>query len=387
MTNRLLFVLISALLVVPLLTGGLLGARPSDEDDEPYKFLTVFTEVLRLVRTVYVEEPDLDSLMSGAMDGAADALDPFSFFVPAENAAAFGKAEEEGRQQSGLIVLKERGVAFAVTVDMGGAADKAGLERGDILSKIRGRSTRDLAMWEIHEILAGRRSKQVELEVVRQGKPQDLVLELGPAPMAQPQLDEVDGYQVLSVPSFGADTRQRVAELLKVVADRPVLIDLRGNAGGSPENAYQVAGLFSTGKLGELRKRDQTVREFTNLEQTLYNGTPSLLVDRGSQGAAEIFAAVLLQSSDGLLVGESTFGHAGRSQRVTLTSGAFLELTDAFYTGPDLSPLDDGLTPEVVVRLRRFRGEEEEGDEVLQRAIEALQERAAESSLGERKAA
>ena len=152
--QRIVFVLISASLVVSLLSGGFLGAGPRDDEDDPYKYLSVFTEVLRLVRTVYVEEPDIDTLMAGAMDGATDALDPFSFYVPARRAKSFDGADRVGRQRSGLLVLKERGVAFVASVDPGGAGEKAGVRRGDIISELEERSTRDMPMWELHQFFA-----------------------------------------------------------------------------------------------------------------------------------------------------------------------------------------------------------------------------------------
>ena len=85
--SRILFFLISAVIVFPLLAATLVRAadktQAKPEDDSFYKYLSVFSETLGLVRQAYVDEPDMNTLMSTALDGTTDALDPFSLYVPA----------------------------------------------------------------------------------------------------------------------------------------------------------------------------------------------------------------------------------------------------------------------------------------------------------------
>ncbi len=381
--SRLVFATLSGLVVVPLLSGAMLSARPRDDaDDSLYKYLSVFTEVLRLVRTAYVEEPELDRLMAGAMDGAADALDPFSMYVPASQVEEFDRAERIGRRHHGLLVLKERGVAFVAAVDVGSPAERAGIRRGDIVAKLNDRSTRDMPMWELRQTLAGPAGSTLAVELVRQASPLLVDVELGPFPVPAPSVSELGGRAVVRVPGFDDDTSSELAKILRDLGPRPILLDLRGVAGGNPKAAYRCGGLFVPGNLGRLEGRRGVVETFEGQSEPAFVGEVALLVDRGSQGAAEVFSAVLVQGAGAVLVGETTFGHAGRSERLSLQSGGFLELTRAFYTGPDGKPLVDGLEPELVVR-RRFFDEEASEDEVLKGAIELLEERAA----GLRKAA
>ena len=76
------------------------------------------------------------------------------------------------------------------------------------------------------------------------------------------------------------------------------------------------------------------------------------------------------------MVGEHSFGYAGRLSLMPLSSGAHLRLTDAFYAGPDGEPISEGLEPdvEVSVRTRSFAEKDIEIDQLtLQRALEVLQ--------------
>ena len=77
--SRILFVLISLALLVPVFSASLsrAAAEGDEEEDSLYKQLSVFSEVLSLIRRAYVEEASVDSLMVGALEGTTDALDPF----------------------------------------------------------------------------------------------------------------------------------------------------------------------------------------------------------------------------------------------------------------------------------------------------------------------
>ena len=102
--SRLVFLLVSGVLVLTILSGTLLGAPTRDDEGEDslYKYLSVFTEVLRLVRQAYVDETDLDLLMNGALDGTPDALDPFSMYVPEDAVQGYLAARQVGESRSGL---------------------------------------------------------------------------------------------------------------------------------------------------------------------------------------------------------------------------------------------------------------------------------------------
>jgi len=380
-TSRLLFFVLSLALVVPLLSGSLQGASAADEaenddGDSFYKYLSVFTEVLRLVRQVYVEEPDIHSLMAGALDGASDALDPFSVYVPPGEVDAYLAASAVGRKHSGVLLLKERGVVFVASVEEGSPASSAGLERGDIVSKVDGISSRALPLWQIREILAREPGSSIPLEIVRRGESQDVTLILGSFDGPAARLEERPGLTVLRISSFGAGTAARVAELLPEQGAGPLLVDLRGVAGGDAEAAYDVARNFAAGELGVLTSRGGTTQKFASEGGETWTGELGVLVDRGSQGPAEILATILRQSAGATVLGEDTFGHAGRAAHVRLASGGMLEITDAFYTGPDGHALDEALEPDVEVEVpfHLLTGKKEEGDPVLDRAIELFLE-------------
>ena len=374
--GRLLFVGVSLLLVLGLASGAWLGAS----DDEPgtdsiYKYITLWEEVLRLIRGSYVEEVDGRGLMAGALDGVSDALDPFSVYVPASEVESYRAAREIGRRHSGLLVLKERGTAYVAAVDRGSPADLAGFELGDIVAGINGRSSREMPLWELRRQLAAPVGSELRLELVRLDESIEQSLVLAEYDLLPPEFEEVRGVGVLTIPSFGADTAVQVDAALAGYEGALLLIDLRGVAGGSVADAYAVAGRFARGELGSLLDREERELQSFAGEGGLFAGDIAVLVDRSSQGAAEVLTAVLQEAVDAELYGEPTFGYAGEVEQIELPNdGGVLELTSAFYTDPDGKRLNRRIRVEQAHRLGAlFFAEPEDGsDPVLEGAIDLI---------------
>jgi carboxyl-terminal processing protease len=413
--SRLLFFLLSALVVIALLGGNLLGAAAGGDeggDDSLYKHLSVFTEVLGLIRQAYVDEPNVDALMAGALDGTTDALDPFSIYVPATEVGPYVQAREIGNRLTGLTLLRERGVAYVVAVDPGSPAAEAGVEVSDLVAKIQGESTRTMPLWEVQEQLVGAPGTRIEMELIRMGESRQASLELrafdpppvsftdapggggaGSADAAASEAFPVESAEpvgLLRVARFEASTAAAVRKALAGAAGRDLLLDLRGVAGGDPTAAYAVAELFAKGELGGLTRKGARLESFAGEAEPVWRGHLVVLVSRGTLGAAEVLATVLRQKAGAELVGERTFGWAGRQDSVDIASGGRLFFTDAFYTGPDGSALKESLEPDHLVDAssRRFGDRDEPvGDLILERGLERVRALADEAAVGEKKAA
>jgi carboxyl-terminal processing protease len=357
--SRIVFFLLSAILVFPLLAATLLRAadagQAKPDDDSFYKYLAVFSETLGLVRQAYVDEPNMDVLMAGALDGTTDALDPFSLYVPASQVSGYLQANTVGKRYSGMTLLKERGIAFVVAVEKGSPGDGAGIKPGDIVAKMNDRSTRVMPLWEMQEALAAKPGSKISMELIRAGEPKQVSFELKAFEPPPVSLDHVDGVAVLRIPTFDDKTAAAVRETLAKNGDKvkdKLLVDLRGVSSGDAESAYATARLFTTGDLGALKRRSEELQVFKSDEQPAWKGKMVIVVDRGTLGAAEVFATVLRQKQKTELVGERTFGHAGRQGSADLSSGGRLLFTEAFYTGPDKKPLNEALKPDLLVDER-----------------------------------
>ncbi len=235
-------------------------------------------------------------------------------------------------------------------------------------------------MWQIEQSLASRRGTTVAVSVLRQGEPKELKLEVDEK-TTEPvvSVQRVRDVPVLRIGRFGKDTAAAVeGELQKLVRTQvdKLVIDVRGVADVDAETAFQVADHLVSGEMGTLEARDQVRQRYTAAGEPLWKGRIVVLTDRGTLGAGEVLARVLDEAADATLVGEPTFGHAGRQAQVELGSGALVELTDAYYTGPKGEPVVESIDPdqEVDERSRTLREKDLSLDElILQRGVAVLE--------------
>lgn len=375
--GRQVFFLLSLAVVVPLLSAGLRRAgADGGGEDSLYKQLSVFSEVLHLIRRAYVDEVSPESLLAAALDGTADALDPLSTFVPAEELQAYAAVRSVGAGHSGLTIVKERGFTAIVAVAPGSPGATAGVKPRDALVEIDGVSTRRMPLWRIQSILAGEPGTRVAIEVMRRGEGLPLELELAEYARTPVSLEERDGGRVLRIhdcePATVGEVDRALAGLEAAGVDR-LLVDLRGVATGDPGLAYAMAELFASGPLGSLRDRAGEIASFSAAGPPVWQGPLVVLIDRGTMGCAEVLASVLKQSGGAQLVGQPSRGHAGRMEMLRLSGGAGLLTTDAFYTGVDGEPLAQSLQPDTRVgEAARGDGDQPPADLILERGLELL---------------
>jgi carboxyl-terminal processing protease len=246
------------------------------------------------------------------------------------------------------------------------------------VAKVNDRTTRQMPLWEMQEILAGKPGTKVTMELIRLGEPVQSSFVLAPFTPSPPSLAEVTGAAVLRIPTFDAETAGQVGKLLQGNTEktrRGIVVDLRGVSSGDPEAAYATAKLFASGDLGILKRRAEEVQTFGAGGPPAWQGRVVVLVDRGTLGAAEILATVLRQKVKADLVGERTFGYAGRQGMAELSTGGRLLFTEAFYTGPDKKPIREALRPDLLVdeRMRTYLEKDVPMSElILRRGVERL---------------
>ncbi|MEO8587586.1 MAG: S41 family peptidase [Acidobacteriota bacterium] len=292
----------SLLLALFVVLPGMGADEKKDGKEALYRPLGLFTEVLGLVRSNYVEPTELKPLLAGSFSGMTEALDPFSEYVPPDKMAAFTayEAAKEKKEilESGIVLARRFGFPVVVAAIAGSPAAAGGVKSDDVIEKIDGQLTRNMALWELESRLSGKAGGRVRLAVVREGKPRHRVLDIVRASWipAAPSTERVDGETVLHVPSFASGTAAALKEILKPLdRTKPLVLDLRSNAMGSFDEAARAAALFvPAGSLGELSGRRIETKTFRSEPgERVHESRLVLLVDSGTAGAAELFASAV----------------------------------------------------------------------------------------------
>jgi len=232
--KRIVFLSLSVALMITLLSGAVFGQATQKSD--VYRYLSIFSEVFDLVRNNYVDQVASDQLMEGAFSGVTDAIDEFSYYVAPNQMPAYKKFVDVEDNGLGLIVTKRFGYAYVVSPLDGSPAEKAGLDAGDFIEKIDGASTQNMAAWQIRTAL--NQQRPVKLHVLRGGETRREEITVKPGAFHPLTLasDTISGIAYVKIPYFEQGTAQQFRKVLEEVHARnarKLIVDLRGNAGGS----------------------------------------------------------------------------------------------------------------------------------------------------------
>jgi carboxyl-terminal processing protease len=354
MSSRVKYVVVSSstLLAILLLIGTVLGQGASQ--DETYKHIGVFTDVVSRIKTEYVEEPDMKSVTLGALNGMLEAIDPFASYLNADQYKDYLKNRDVKRADVGLILSKKFGYVGVVGVVPGSPAAKAGLTTGDMIESIKDIATRDMPLAYADLLLRGDAGTTVALSVVRVQKPEPSAVTLTRTNLTLPPVEEqmLAGSVAYIKPAAlsAAKVQETAAEIRKAQSEgaQKLIIDLRNTAVGEPEDGIAFANLFlNKGRIAYLQGQRVARQNFDADPAKAITTLPTVfLTNRGTADAAEVAAAALMDNKRADLVGEPTYGDASLRRAITMEDGSAIILSVAKYYTPDGKPIQDNrVTP------------------------------------------
>ncbi len=355
--NRAVRTMVLALSFLVLLYAGIGYALARTSQDNTYRSLGVFSEVLQRVQQDYVEEPNIRQVTRGALHGLVESLDPQSGYLSAreyEDYQARIKAHDRG--DVGAVLSKRFGYLMVLTTLPDSPAQKAGLSSGDILETISGFSTREISIRQAEMLLAGEPGTSVKMTTVRHGGTDSHDVEITRAVIPAPRLvtDKLeDDVAYLRVPAFtagrAAEIRQKLGEFSRQGLHKLVL-DLRDCASGSFQESISTANLFvRTGTITSLRGQSVAAKDFpADPQKAVWTGPVTVLISVSTAGPAEVLAAALADDRAAPTIGERTFGNAGEQSTIVLEDGGALLLTTALYHSPSGKSINEaGVKPSV----------------------------------------
>ncbi|MGH9931434.1 MAG: S41 family peptidase [Pyrinomonadaceae bacterium] len=366
MSFRMKFALIlaSATLALYTVVGGWISTRAQQPANDPNAQLRIFESVLQHIQNDYVDEPNMEKVRAGALRGLAYGLDPYSTYLTPEQVREFSKDTKDTQVGIGAELSQVASYLYVIAPMKGSPADQAGVRAGDIIEYIDAKATRDISLYDAKQLLNGAAGSEVKLRVLRaNSRPLTVTVKRSAfrAPAAEGRM-EAGRIGVLRVNSFAqgeaADARARVQDLIKQGAQKMV-VDMRGTAGGSIDEAVAVANLFiKDGTIAQTSGREgRSLRTFTaDPKAAIFSGPVVALIDSGTAGAAEVVASALLERNRGQVVGEKSFGAGAEQQLFTLRGGDGLLLTTIKWASASGKPFlgedrsHSGVTPSVEVK-------------------------------------
>ena len=366
-----------ALVTAAVLTAGF--ARSTISADT-FRQLDLFGEVFEQVHQNYVETPEDQKLIKGAIDGMLAGLDPHSSYMDAED---FSRMQEQTRGSfAGLgiqVVMDNEGpdkgyVKVIAPID-DTPAQRAGMQTNDLITEIDGAAVQGLTIDEAIEKLKGAKGTPVEITVIRdREKPAFKVKMVRDIVRVAAVTHRAEGqYGFIRISNFSEQTEDGLVKAFKAF-DKEIpggakgfVLDLRSNPGGLLDQAVAVSDSFLEG--GEIvstrgRNPKDTLKEMGTAGD-LAKGKPVIvLIDGGSASASEIVAGALQDRNRALLLGTKSFGKGSVQTVIPLQNGlqGALRLTTArYYTPSGRSIQAEGIDPDILMPVL-YPGQDETGE-------------------------
>lgn len=340
-----LIALVVILLVQPTLglTQGENNPSKGILDDELLENISLLSEVLAHIQQNHLDSPDAKPLMYGAIRGMLRTLDPYSQFLPPENYMDF-RTESRGTYGGlGMEIGIRDDRLTIISPFKGTPADQAGLQSGDLISRIDGESTINMTTTAAVEQLRGEPGTQVTITIVRVGESQPLEVTLTRDVIQFPSVEskvlkEDIGY--IRINQFRDNTAgdvDKAFETFNQLEIAGLILDLRSNPGGLLRSAVEIASDFlEPGQLIVYTQGKTPGEEYHAERGKQHKRYPLVvLVNGGSASASEIVAGAIKDHGRGLVMGEKTFGKASVQQVFPLNNGAAVKLTVARYYSPN----------------------------------------------------
>ncbi len=302
------------------------------------------------------------AVIAGFFDALFSHLDPYSRYIPPEQAEA-ERLRRAGRAGVGIGIAARGGSLVVTEVAAGSPAAEAGARPGDRLLAVDGVAARAADAASVSAHLAGPEHTLVEVTLRGpDGRSRTLSLERAPVPAETVTASRQGDMLVLRISGFSRNTGARLAqELIRGLADpvppRGVVIDLRDNRGGVLQQAVDAAALLQDSGLVAITtgRAPEAAHTFVASGHDLARfRAVVVLVDGDTASAAEIMAAALADQRRAAVVGSATLGKGLVQAIETLPDGGELFLTWSRVLAPFGWPIQDlGVLPQVCTSLGR----------------------------------
>ncbi len=240
--------------------------------------------------------------------------DPYTQYFTSEEYNAFLSSLTDTEQVgAGISIQLTDGGLLVLQVLPGSAAEAGGLEAGDIITAIDGRSLEGLDLNQAASLLTGQAGTSFQVTYLRDGESHTVTLTRRAFVVltAHSELWE-DHIGYLSCSAFGPETAGHVQEGLETYASQADhwIMDLRGNGGGEVNAALNTLSYFTgpSDRFIYMLSRGGTVIAQGSQSSQLTDAPLIVLTDGNSASASELFASVIRDTGSGLLVGGRTYG-------------------------------------------------------------------------------
>ena len=349
---------VGAVLGLAVVTGGWLIERGTRSGPVPTKAeaARLFDNVFAKIARSYVDSFDTSAMYRKAVDGMLYELeDPYTSLLAPDKLGQFNEATSGNYAGIGLQVDVRDGWIVVIAPTPGSPAERAGIQPGDRVVEVNGRSAHGWTLEEAMKSFRGKAGTSVALKIERPGMVAAIPLSLEREPLHQSavrriaMLPNAIGY--IDLKAFSDSTDRELARAVSALVTKgavSIILDMRSNPGGLLEQGTRVADLFldKNQRIVSLRGRTpEANREYTDSTAQRWPKLPlTVLVDDRSASAAEIVAGALQDHDRAVIVGEPTYGKGSAQTIIPLGADGGLKITTSRWFTPSGRSISRRLT-------------------------------------------
>ncbi len=338
--------LILAVAAISFFSGGWFLQRGVEGSGGVYQSARVFDEVLARVQAYYVDSIGEAALYQKATEGLLDQLDdPYTVLLQGETYQALTETTTGNYGGLGIQIDVRDGWITVVAPLPDTPAERAGIQTGDQVTAIDGKSTEGWNSEQAVTTLRGQAGTQVVLTVRRAGVSAPMEFKLTRAQIHNRSVSSPTlfsngiGYVWLTSVSQASTRELRQAvDSLRAAGARSLVLDLRDNPGGLLDQGVDVSDLFLNPGQEVVSTRGRapgSSEQFEDEHPQAWPGMPIVvLVNTYSASAAEIIAGALQDHDRALVVGVPTFGKGLVQSLYRLDPSTALKMTTARWYTP-----------------------------------------------------
>ena len=335
-------------------------SKAYSSENNIYKKIDLFGEVLEKINKEYVDEVNQSESMDSAINGLLQSLDPYSAYMSPE---IFNEMQTETSGEFGGLGIEvgmESGVVKVISPIDDTPASKAGIKAGDYIVKINNTQVQGKSLSEAVDLMRGPVGSGIELTIRRRGEKKALIFNvirevIQIKSVKADLLEKNIGY--IRLTSFnensGKQIEREIKKLEKNDSVKSYILDLRNNPGGLLSQAIKISDFFlENGEIVSTKSRKASEnRKWFAKKGDLTNGKKLIvLINYGSASASEIVAGALKDHKRAILLGENSYGKGSVQSIIPLKNNGAIRLTVAKYYLPSGKSISEvGVSPDIEI--------------------------------------
>lgn len=355
-----IFIFLSAASIFFYVFGGKKIIGRFSENKKDYQYLSVYSEVISLVRNNYVEAADPEKKFPSSYVSMLNGVDEFSTYLDAYQTRIFNLSQQEKAFSCGIYGSKLGNYFYITDIEKDSPSSIADLAPGDLIKGIQGKNIYGQPFWQMYFSLKSEKIEPLELIVFKKGSkiPSKVILQTAWLPSSNHIEKQSENLYLIRLVHFNASFVDSLKKDLSGLKSLKIILDLRKYAGGDFESFKSLSQLLfpTTAQLSVKTQKGIEVITLGSPNPIIYKA--AVIINPSTIMYGELLAALLQQkpsnSSKITLVGIKTNGFISMLKHIPLNDSSSILITEGAFRIGDKEIAKMGVNPDIKLKEKDF---------------------------------